>query len=59
MEKPGTLDITPTWTAIAPVLLDILKNPNAPSQATEIAKEEVFKMARAADKWVELIREDM
>ena len=54
MKKPKTIDITPTWEALAPVMIDIIKNPHASFQSTKIAKEELLKMARVADKYVEI-----
>ena len=54
MKKPKTIDITPTWESLAPVMIDIIKNPHASFQSTKIAKEELLKMARVADKYVEI-----
>lgn len=54
MKKPQTIDITPTWESLAPVMIDIIKNPDASFQSTKIAKEELLKMARVADKYIEI-----
>ena len=54
MKKPKTIDITPTWLGLAPVMIDIIKNPHASFQSTKIAKEELLKMARVADKYIEI-----
>jgi len=54
MKKLKTIDITPTWESLAPVMIDIIKNPDASFQSTKIAKEELLKMARVADKYIEI-----
>lgn len=42
-----TIDITPTWRALAPLLVALAENPNT----QHIALEEIAKMAEAADLW--------
>ncbi len=54
MKNPKTIDISPTWGSLAPVMIDIIKNPHASFQSTKIAKEELLKMARVADKYIEV-----
>ena len=54
MKKPKTIEITPTWLGLAPAMIDIIKNPHASFQSTKIAKEELLKMARVADKYIEI-----
>ncbi len=53
MKNPKTIDITPTWLGLAPVIIDIVKNSPTP-ESTKIAEEELLKMARVADKYVEI-----
>ena len=53
MKKPKTIDITPTWLGLAPVMIDIIKNSPTP-ESTKIAEEELLKMARVADKYIEI-----
>ena len=53
MKKPKTIDITPTWQSLAPVMIDIIKTSPTP-ESTKIAEEELLKMARVADKYVEI-----
>jgi hypothetical protein len=50
----NVIDITPTWESLAPVMIDIIKNPHGSFQSVKIAKEELLKMARVADKYVEI-----
>jgi hypothetical protein len=47
-----TIDVTPTWTAILPILLEFLKTP----QNRESAVQELRRMADAADKWNEHVK---
>jgi hypothetical protein len=54
MKKLKTIDITPTWESLTPVMIDIIKNPHGSFQSVKIAKEELLKMARVADKYVEI-----
>lgn len=45
MEK--FIDLTPTWTAVMPVLLDIIENGN--DEAKKIAREELLDLAKKVD----------
>lgn len=45
----GTIDITPTWRGVLPILIEGLTNGNA--RGVQIATEELRKMAEAADMW--------
>ena len=54
MKKPKTIDITPTWLGLAPVMIDIIKNPHASFKSIENATNELLKMARVADKYIEI-----
>ena len=47
-----TIDLTPTWEGLVPVLAHILQNSESPSVRKNIT-EELLKMARAADLWNE------
>ena len=44
-----TIDITPTWEAILPAMLEVLKNPKAPIQSKKDIQEELLRLARFAD----------
>lgn len=45
-----TIDMTPTWESLAPVLAHVLQYSESKS-AKEGIMEELTKMAKAADKW--------
>ena len=54
MKNPKTIDISPTWESLAPVMIDIIKNPDASFKSIENATKELLKMARVADKYIEI-----
>lgn len=45
----GTIDLTPTWRAILPMLTAALRDGTADGQ--RIAREELERMADCADRW--------
>lgn len=45
-----TIDITPTWQGLVPVLVHILQHSESASSRRDIT-EELTKMAKAADLW--------
>jgi hypothetical protein len=47
-KKIQTIEITPTWEEAAPLIIDIIRNATNP-RSIQIAKEELMKMAKAAD----------
>ena len=49
------IDVTPSWADITPALLMLLEQPNG-SGKTE-ARNELIRMARIADCWVEHCKE--
>ena len=49
-----TIDITPSWAAITPALLDMLEH-NGHRDNTEL-KKELKRMAVLADLWVEHVK---
>ena len=52
-----TIDITPTWEAVTPILIMTLQRTKVDPDSLEIAQTELNKMARLADKWVEHVKE--
>lgn len=46
----GTIDLTPTWSAILPVLLAVLEDGNEAGKTT--ARLELTRMAEIADRYV-------
>jgi hypothetical protein len=46
----NTIDLTPTWASLVPVLMHIAKHSESPSGLRDVT-DELTKMARAADLW--------
>lgn len=44
-----TVDITPKWSGVIEVIMDILANPDAKGETKEDMKNELRRMAKAAD----------
>lgn len=49
-----TIDLTPTWAAVLPILLAAVEDGTA--EGRKIAREELARMAGLADKYVELMK---
>ena len=49
---PNTIDMTPTWTEALPMLFALMEK-GTTKEAREIAKEEIARMAKAADAYIE------
>ena len=45
-----TIDVTPTWSGLVPVLSLVLQRSDS-EQARREVTEELMKMAKAADQW--------
>ena len=52
-----TIDMTPTWEAVTPILIMTLQRTKNDPDATDIAQKELIKMAKLADKWVKHVKE--
>jgi len=52
-----TIDMTPTWEAVTPILVMTLQRTKNDPEATDIAQKELTKMAKLADKWVKHVKE--
>ncbi len=48
-----TIDITPTWAAIMPVLVDILTSKTSSQQAKDEVADEIMWLARNVDKVIQ------
>ena len=46
-----TIDLTPTWSGLVQGLMAIMEGGSG--EARGVARSELYKMARAADRWVE------
>lgn len=51
-----TIDVTPTWQAVLPLLLDTLESPRMSEDAKKIARAEVLRMAQVADQYVASVK---
>lgn len=49
----NTINITPNWESVAPIIAMVLQNPNAPADSIQTAQSELEKMAKLADLYVE------
>lgn len=56
-DEARTIDITPSWAAILPVLLGVLQNDKAPATAHREVEGELRKMALIADRYVRLVKD--
>ena len=60
--KEETIDITPKWSALIPVMVDVLKSPKANNTAKAEVTQELLRLAKIVDdqneqaKMVELDR---
>lgn len=52
-----TIDMTPTWEAVTPILIMTLQQNIASAEAIEIAQKELNRMAGLADNWVKHVTE--
>ena len=49
-----TIDLTPTWAAVLPALLAVIED--GTDEGRKMAREELARMAQAADKYNELMK---
>tara|TARA_R110002126_G_scaffold287560_2_gene440453 strand:+ start:361 stop:588 length:228 start_codon:yes stop_codon:yes gene_type:complete len=49
-DRMETIDVTPTWSGLVPVLSLVLQRSDS-EQARREVTEELMKMAKAADQW--------
>ena len=52
-----TIDMTPSWEGVLPVLIMTLQRSKVDSDALKTAQTELTKMAKLADKWVKHVKE--
>lgn len=48
-----TIDMTPTWRGILPIIVAALQTPDLPHEVERDLLDELTRMARAADNWNE------
>lgn len=44
-----TIDITPTWSALVPIMVEVLKNPKANNAAKQEVTQELLRLAKIVD----------
>ena len=44
-----TIDITPTWSAVMPIMVDVLKSPKANNTAKQEVTAELMRLAKIVD----------
>jgi hypothetical protein len=44
-----TIDITPTWSALVPIMIEVLKNPRANKVAKAEVTQELLRLAKIVD----------
>ena len=49
------IEVTPTWTGVLHIYVAALENPDATSETLGLARMELARMARLADKYVALL----
>ncbi len=52
-----TIDMTPTWEAVTPILVMTLQSNKRQPDSIDFAQKELIKMAKLADKWVNHVKE--
>ena len=50
-----TIDITPTWSTLVPIMIEVLKNPKASKAVKAEATEELLHLAKIADRQYETL----
>ena len=45
-----TIDVTPKWSAIVPLMIGVLKNPKADPESRKFVEVELIRLAKIADQ---------
>lgn len=53
-----TIDITPTWSALIPIMVEVLKSPKANNSAKQEVVVELKRLAKIVDDQNKKLRED-
>ena len=53
-----TIDITPTWSTLVPIMIEVLKNPKANKVAKAEVTQELLRLAKIVDTQNERIKND-
>jgi len=49
MNNTESIDITPTWSALVPIMVEVLKNPKANNTAKQEVTQELLRLAKIVD----------
>ena len=52
-----TIDITPTWSALVPIMIEVLKNPRANNTAKAEVTQELLRLAKIVDNQNERVKQ--
>ena len=47
--KEQTIDVTPKWPALVPIMIEVLKNPKANNTAKAEVTQELLRLAKIVD----------
>jgi len=53
-----TIDITPTWSALIPIMVEVLKNPKANNSAKQEVVVELKRLAKIVDDQNKKLKEN-
>ena len=45
-----TIDVTPKWSALVPLMIGVLKNPKADPESIKFVEAELIRLAKIADE---------
>jgi len=55
----NTIDITPTWSALVPIMIEVLKNPKANNTAKAEVTHELLRLAKIVDDQNKKVKNDL
>lgn len=55
----NTIDITPTWSALVPIMIEVLKNPKANKTAKAEVTHELLRLAKIVDDQNKKVKNDL
>ena len=50
IETPATIDLTPTWESLLPIMFAVLENPKATAEAKDAIRGEFRRLAISVDE---------
>ena len=53
-----TIDITPKWSALVPLMIGVLKNPKADPEYRKFVEVELIRLAKIADEANKKVKND-